>query len=112
MRENKFKEVVLPVDQELAHTIEQTIREKIYDLRADRYNPWCIILNEEAYITLCYALEKRGVYLYPSTGALDIRYYEDVLVVLDMDTSDDIKVLARPYEELAYPINHRGLDNE
>ena len=91
------------VDQKLVHTIEQIIHEKICNLHENRFKPWCIILNEKSYIALCYVLEKNGEYLYPKTGILDIRHYKDALIVLDMDTSDNVKVLRRPYEELAYP---------
>lgn len=96
-------EVIHPVNRELANTIEQTIHEKICNLRENQWQPWCIVLNEKAYLALCYSLNRHEYHL-RGGSIIDLEYYRDIIVMLDMDASDDVKVLRRPYEELAYPI--------
>lgn len=104
-------ELAHDVNKDIVDTIEHTIHEKIDDIRADRWKPLCIVLSEKAYLALCYVIAKTGRHL-RSGVMVDIEYYMDIMVVLDTTVSDDVRILRRPYEELAYPMNEKVENND
>ena len=104
---NTHNEIIRTANQELVSTIEQDIHEKICDIYARDMKPMFIVLSEKAYLALCYTLAKQKRYL-RGGHMLDLEYYRDTMVVLDMSASDNIRVLRRPYEEIAYPIVDGG----
>lgn len=87
-------------EKDVANTIEQTIHAKIQALREDNWKPWCMILNEKAYIALCSKVENWSIE--STTPILDLEIYRNILVVLDVNAIEDVKVLRRPHEELVY----------
>ena len=88
--------------KKLVETIEQTIHEKINELKSNFREPYCIILNEKAYIALCYVLKK---YHLIGCSGIDLEYYREIMVILDVNASDDVKVLQKPFDEFLYPLN-------
>ena len=84
-----------PVNQDIVKTIEETIHDKINTLKADFRQPWCIILNEEAYLALCYAIQKIS-----GTLSFHLEQYRGLIVILDRTSIDAIKVLQNPFDEL------------
>ena len=90
------------VNKNLVDTIERTIHEKIDDVRAERWQPLCIVLSEKAYLALCYVIADTGRHLC-SGVMVDLEYYMDTMVT----AVDDVRILRRPYEELAYPMEKR-----
>ena len=104
---NAHNEIIRAADQELASTIEQDIHKKMCDIYARDMKPMFIVLSEKAYLALCYTLAKQKRHL-RSGHMLDLEYYRDIMVILDMSASDNIRVLRRPYEEIAYPIVDGG----
>ena len=106
---HKANEIVYPTDQHLVNTVEQDIHEKICKISEDNWKPLCIILNKEAYLALCYTFAKQRHYL---TGGNihDLESYRDIMVILDVSASDNVRILRRPYEELVYPIANNERD--
>jgi len=92
-------EYVMPVNQSLAASIEQDIHEKICDMRKDNKEAKYILLNKEAYLALCYELEKH----FCTRRSLDIDRYRDLHVVLDVESDTPVTVLQTPYHEIIYP---------
>lgn len=92
-------EKTFQTDITLVSTIEQIIHDKIRELREDRYEPRFVLLSEKAYTSLCQAVTNRERH-YRNNLNLDLERYRDILVVLDMDATEDIKILRRPCEEL------------
>ena len=91
------------VNKTLVDTIERTIHEKIDDVRSEWCKPRCIVLNTNAYLALCYVIADTRRHL-RSGVMVDLEYYMDIMVVLDTTASDDVRILRRPYEELACPM--------
>jgi hypothetical protein len=91
-------EIVVPFSMSLAETIEDDICEKIRVLRENNLTAWCVLLNEDAYLALCYTLEKQCDEL----CSLNISMYKDLVVVLDIDSDTLIKVLQTPHDEIIH----------
>ena len=94
------------VNKDLVDTIEHIVHKKVEDVRSEWCKPRCIVLSKDAYLALCYVIAKTGRHL-RSGVIVDLEYYMDIMVVLDTTASDDVRILRRPYEELAYPMKKR-----
>lgn len=88
-----------PVNQDIVKTIEETIHDKINTLKADFRQPWCIILNEEAYLALCYTIQKIS-----GTLSLHLEQYKGLIVILDTDSTETVRVFQKPFDELTLSV--------
>lgn len=110
----------MPVNQKLKHTIHETICNRIESIRANAFEPVGIVLNKNAYLALAAALHdchhhvRLGKTRASAHGTviLDIEEYMGIMVLLDMDAKEDVKVLRKPFEELAYPTHPRKQKRE
>ena len=85
-----------PVNQDIVQTIDKNILDKINALEADLRRPWCIILNGEAYFALCYLTQK----ISGGTMSLNLEQYRGLTVILDINSTETVKVLQKPFDEL------------
>ena len=91
-------EYVMPVNPSLAASIEQDIHEKICDMRKDTKEARYLLLNKDAYLALCYELERQFFVRRP----LDIDRYRGLHVVLYVESDTPVTVLQTPYHEILY----------
>lgn len=87
-----------PVNQGIVQTIEESIHDKINALEVDLRQPWCIILNGEAYLALCYLSQK----ISGGNMSLDLEQYRGFTLILDINSTETVKVLQKPFDELTF----------
>lgn len=85
-----------PVNQGIVQTIEESIHDKINALEANLRRPWCIVLNEEGYLALCYLTQK----ISGDNMSLHLEQYKGLTLILDRNSTETVKVLQNPFDEL------------